>query len=147
MDYRVFIGEHMDEETKKQLKCSWHVTLLNVYFIWYAFIVYQYFQMNLLIWVNATFMALLIGFALNANARMNNRRVDWATQVRFYLFPFCVSSYSALAKGGDFFFIFPYDFQQSLLGLGIAVGGALGCTWLLNLYRYATYKKTHAALE
>ena len=91
-------------------------TILWCYLIWYFAIVSQYFDPAPNLWLSSVGIAILIGFALNLAAAQKNQRLDRWVIIRLYVFPFCVSSYSALIKGKGFFLLFPTDSKPLLIG-------------------------------
>ena len=95
------------ENTKLVLWC---------YLVWYISIVTRYFDPSPTLWLSSIGIAAFIGFALNLAARQGNSPPDRWVVFRLYLFPFCVSSYSALIKGKVFFLLFPRDLPSLLTG-------------------------------
>ena len=91
-------------------------TILWCYLIWYFAIISQYFDATLDLWLSSVGIAVIIGFALNLAAAQKNQRLCPWIRIRLYIFPFCVSSYSALIKGNGFFLLFPTDLKPLLLG-------------------------------
>lgn len=89
--------------------------VLWCYLAWYVYIVVSNFDASVQLWATAFAMSGIVGFALYLNAiDKGNERINlgrWQT-ARFFLIPFCVSSYSAIAKVNDFVFVFPRSFTQ-----------------------------------
>lgn len=110
-----FVGHYLVqlETTKLILWC---------YLAWYVAIVARYFDPSPALWLSSLGIAGLIGYALNLAARQKDRAPDRWVVFRLYLFPFCVSSYSALIKGRGFFLLFPGDATSLFIGLGACVG-------------------------
>lgn len=81
--------------------------ILWCYLAWYLAIVVRYFEPSPALWTSSLGISALIGFALNLAARSKGAAPDRWVVFRLYLFPFCVSSYSALIKGKSFFLLFP----------------------------------------
>jgi hypothetical protein len=96
------------EATKKILWC---------YLIWYLAIVSQYLELNLGLWMSSIGISVLIGFALNLAARQKGQSPDKWVVFRLYIFPFCVSSYSALIKDKGFFLLFPTSLTPLFFGI------------------------------
>jgi hypothetical protein len=98
------------------------------YFIWYVVVLVRYFDPNPRLWLTALGLSVIIGSALLINTTASgSRRVhleSWPA-VRLYLFPFCVSSFSSLVKGRDFFLVFSPRLIDLLLALGLC-----GLFWL-----------------
>lgn len=95
--------------------------VLWCYLVWYLAIVVQYFDPTIDLWLSSVGIAILIGFALNLAAAQKGQMPDRWVIFRLYLFPFCVSSYSALIKGKGFFLLFPTE----LRALAIAAAACL----------------------
>jgi len=104
------------EVTKKVLWC---------YLAWYLAIVACHFDPDPGLWMSSLGIAVLIGFALNLATRQRGVATDRWVVFRLYLFPFCVSSYSALIKGKGFILLFPRDLSD-LMGGAAACLGVLG---------------------
>lgn len=92
------------------------------YFCWYVAIVSQYFDSTPGLWLSSVGIAFLIGFALNIAARQKGQKPDRRIVFRLYLFPFCVSSYSALIKGKGFILLFPTETKPLLIAIGTCCG-------------------------
>lgn len=90
--------------------------ILWCYLAWYISIAARYFDPSPTLWLSSIGIAAFIGFALNLAARQGNAIPDRWVVFRLYLFPFCVSSYSALIKGKGFFLLFPRDLPGLLTG-------------------------------
>ena len=95
--------------------------ILWCYFTWYLVVLVRYFDPDRRIWATSFGLCAIIGFALYVNAtRSGPQRVHvgfWPT-VRMFMMPLCVSSFSALVKGHNFFLIF----SPNPLEIGVAVG-------------------------
>ena len=109
----------MDDSWRESCRQHWKSLTLTFYFIWYVYIVVIHFDSTFEIWSNALVIALVVGVALNANAGHSDHRDNWAKTARFFVIPFCVSSYAALIKDAGFFFIFPTDVMEVITGLAI----------------------------
>lgn len=92
------------------------------YLCWYIAIVCQYFDATPGLWLSSVGIALLIGFALNLAAKQKNQKPSKRMVFRLYLFPFCVSSYSALIKGKGFILLFPTEAKPLLIATGTCCG-------------------------
>lgn len=83
--------------------------ILWFYLIWYMVVVVRYFDRSVKLWSTSLGLSVIIGTALVINANSSgsdSRRLDpWPT-FRFFLTPFCVSSFAALVKGKGFFLVF-----------------------------------------
>jgi hypothetical protein len=95
--------------------------ILWCYFIWYLVVLVRYFDPDRRIWATSFGLCAIVGFALYVNAtRSGPQRVHvgfWPT-VRMFMMPLCVSSFSALVKGHNFFLIF----SPNPLEIGAAAG-------------------------
>ncbi|MDP4624552.1 MAG: hypothetical protein NWT08_05365 [Akkermansiaceae bacterium] len=89
--------------------------ILWCYLVWYVAIICQYFDQNLNLWLSSLGIAALIGFALNLASRQGDQAPERWVIFRLYLFPFCVSSYSALIKGKGFFLLFPPELKPMII--------------------------------
>jgi len=101
--------------------------ILWCYFIWYLVVLVRYFDPNWRIWLTSVALSGIIGVALLINTTRTGRsRVEQEPWPIFRLFvtPFCVSSFSALVKGKNFWLIFSP--RQSDLLLGVALIAAFG---------------------
>src|SRR5580658_11128446 len=80
--------------------------ILWCYFIWYLVVLVRYFEPSPSLWITSLGLAGIIGTALIINAGSSGSspaRLDFWPAFRFYLTPFCVSSFAALVKGKGFF--------------------------------------------
>ncbi len=105
--------------------------VLWCYLVWYVAIVIQYFDRSINLWLSSMGISALIGFALNLAASQKGRVPDRWVIFRLYLFPFCVSSYSALIKGKGFFLLFPTEPKPLLAGVASCFV-FLGFVWLIK---------------
>lgn len=91
------------------------------YFLWYLVFASLYFDPDSKVWLTSLGLALIVGFALYTNAKTttsgNHQLETWQT-FRFFLTPFCVSSFSALVKGRDFILVFSPKLQDNLIAAG-----------------------------
>ena len=93
----------------------------------------RYFDPNPRLWVNALGLSLIIGTGLylsTAYAGPTRRELGFWPVARFYLMPFCCSSFSSLIKGRGFVLIFDPDFWANLFALGLC---AAFCTLVVSL--------------
>jgi hypothetical protein len=107
--------------------------VLWCYLAWYAAISACYFDSSPVIWLSAIGMSAVIGIALIFATKVPGQAMDRWTMFRLFLFPFCVSSYSALIKGKGFFLIFPTEPRPLLTGLSACAAMLLfqaACRWL-----------------
>lgn len=92
------------------------------YFLWYVVFACLYFDPDPKLWLTSLGLSLIVGYALYTNAkatsRGNNQLEPWQA-FRFFLTPFCVSSFSALVKGRDFMLVFSPHLQDNLIALGV----------------------------
>ncbi len=102
--------------------------VLWCYLAWYVVIIAFYFDPSPVIWLTALGMSALIGIALIFATKVPEQAMDRWTMFRLFLFPFCVSSYSAQIKGKGFVLIFPTQPRPLL-------GGAVACVALVIFQR------------
>ena len=95
--------------------------VLWCYLAWYASIVPFYFDPSPVIWLSAVGISALIGIALIFATKVPGLPMDGWTKFRLFLFPFCVSSYSALIKGRGFVLLFPTETRPLLTAMGACV--------------------------
>jgi len=102
--------------------------ILWCYFIWWAVVAVQYFDPSPRVWLTALGLSVIVGIALTLNAKSGmpgTRLQPWPT-LRFFITPFCVSSFAALVKDRGFFLIFSPRREEMLAAAGMcAVLGAL----------------------
>jgi hypothetical protein len=83
--------------------------------------VVRYFDASPRLWLSSVGISGIIGTALylsTARAGTVALRLGAWPVFRFYLMPFCVSSFAALIKGRQFFLVFHPDLQSNALMLG-----------------------------
>lgn len=100
--------------------------ILWCYFIWYLTIMSIYFEASLKLWASSLGISFIIGFALILSTNQDGVKQDIWVKIRLFLFPFCVSSYSATIKDYDFILLFP----SNLFHLSISI---VNCLLLLLL--------------
>lgn len=91
--------------------------ILWCYLIWYLVITTIYFEPSFKLWASSLGISLIIGFALILSTSQLGTKQDIWIKIRLFLFPFCVSSYSATIKDYDFYLLFP----ANLLHLFISI--------------------------
>jgi len=91
--------------------------VLWCYLAWYLTIVPFYFDPSPVIWLSAVGISALIGIALIFATKVPGQPMDGWTRFRLFLFPFCVSSYSALIKGRGFILLFPTEAGPLIAGV------------------------------
>lgn len=89
------------------LKMKTPKIVLWCYLIWYFSVISIYFEPSLKLWASSLGISLIIGFALILSTKQQGVNQDIWIKIRLFLFPFCVSSYSATIKGQDFILLFP----------------------------------------
>jgi len=95
--------------------------LLWCYLIWYAFAVTRYFDPAPALWASSLGLSLIIGTGLYVSTAYAGRartHVGFWPVFRFYLMPFCVSSFAALIKGHGFVLIFHPNLADNVMALG-----------------------------
>ncbi|MBV8880016.1 MAG: hypothetical protein JO332_08640, partial [Planctomycetaceae bacterium] len=94
--------------------------VLWCYFIWWAVVAVRYFDPNPRIWLTSLGLSVIIGLALVINARSGTqaaRLQPWPV-VRFFMTPFCVSSFAALVKDRGFVLIFSPRWEELAAAAG-----------------------------
>jgi hypothetical protein len=100
-------------------------TLLWCYFCWYAFAVTRYFDPSPALWGSSLGLSAIIGTGLyvsTAYAERTRRVLGFWPVFRFYLMPFCVSSFAALIKGHGFVLIFHPNVADNLTAFALCAG-------------------------
>jgi hypothetical protein len=99
------------------------------YLVWYLFVLARYFDGNPRLWLSSLGISGIIGTALYlSTARAGRARVRlerWQI-ARFYLMPFCVSSFAALIKGRGFVLVFHPSARDNLLAASACALFVLG---------------------
>lgn len=93
-------------------------------FIWYAVLMGRHASLVPGAWVNAAGIALVVGLMLTANAIPAGgtwRQLDRWSLRRFFLIPFCVSSFSVVMRDTGLVVIFPRNLADNLIA-SAAVG-------------------------
>lgn len=91
--------------------------ILWCYLIWYLVIISIYFEPSLKLWASSIGISCIIGFALILSTAQKGNKQDVWIKIRLFLFPFCVSSYSATIKDYDFFLLFPVNLSDLLISI------------------------------
>jgi hypothetical protein len=110
--------------------------ILWSYLIWYAVVVYFYFDPSLRVWLNSLGISAVIGFALKLSVASSANLDKWQT-FRLFAMPFCVSSFSALIKDKGFYLIVPPKLDEVL----VAIGGCLSFVVLVIMIKVISSKK------
>jgi hypothetical protein len=108
--------------------------VLWVYLIWYMVVAVRYFDPNPRLWLTSVGLSLFVGTALCINARTSAHGAVKLSQwqaFRFFLIPFCVSSFSALVKDRGFTLIFSDKIEDLIAGGASCVVFAL-VVWLVK---------------
>lgn len=98
--------------------------VLWCYFIWWIVVAVRYFDPNPRIWMTSFGLSIIIGVALTLNAMSGSngtRPQPWPI-FRFFLTPFCVSSFASLVKDRGFILIFSPRWQEMAVAAGVCVG-------------------------
>ena len=107
--------------------------ILWCYFIWYAVVLWRYFDPGPRLWLTSPGLGLIIGTALFiSTARAGAARVQlepWQI-IRLFVMPFCVSGFSALVKGRGFVLVFSPNPREILAALGRCGLLCLTVAWL-----------------
>jgi hypothetical protein len=96
--------------------------VLWCYFIWWAVVLVRYFDRSPRLWLTSLGLSVIIGLALVINATASGtsrlRLEPWPT-FRFFVIPFCVSSFAALVKGQGFVLILSPRWEETGAALGL----------------------------
>lgn len=95
--------------------------ILWCYLIWYLTIITIYFEPSLKLWASSVGISFIIGFALILSTSQQGTKQGIWIKIRLFLFPFCVSSYSATIKDYDFILLFPSNLFHLLITVGNCV--------------------------
>ena len=110
--------------------------ILWCYLIWYVYFVSRYFVPDLDLWQRSLGIALLVGFVLNINAFCSIRGIlnapKKAAVFRFFIIPFCVSSFPVVIKDKGFFLFLSPSLKENLTALTLCVI-FLSIAWLSKL--------------
>ncbi len=96
--------------------------ILWCYFIWYLVVLVRYFDSSPRLWLTSLGLSLIIGFALfvsTTTAGEKKLKLERWQVIRLFMMPFCVSSFSALVKGKEFYLIFSPDLDEILIAVGL----------------------------
>ena len=111
--------------------------ILWCYAIWYVEVLVHYFDPAPRIWLTSLGLSLIIGCALLLSTRAASPGASqnrWGV-FRLFLMPFCVSSFSALVKGRNFFLIFSPRPAETLTAAALCLAF---CATVALLKRYHT---------
>ncbi len=89
--------------------------VLWCYLIWYLSIIIIYFESSVKLWASSIGISCIIGLALLLSTSQKGVKQDRWIKIRLFLFPFCVSSYSATIKDQDFILLFPSNFFHLII--------------------------------
>ncbi|MBL7225026.1 MAG: hypothetical protein ISS59_02730 [Desulfobacteraceae bacterium] len=110
--------------------------ILWCYLIWYLYFGLEYFESDLELWRRSLGIALLVGLALNINAFCSFKGIINASNkwqiLRFFVIPFCVSSFPVLIKDKGFLLFFSPSLKENLIALSLCML-FLSLTWISKL--------------
>ena len=94
------------------------VKILWCYFLWYFYFLIKYFDIDPNLWSCSFGISLLVGFVLNINSYDSLKDFlkledKWKIS-RFFIIPFCVSSFPAIIKGKGFILFFSPHLIENL---------------------------------
>ncbi len=90
-------------------------------FLWYVAIMARHATASPVLWLNSAGIAAVIGVILAANAIPPGRKwreLGFWPLARFFLIPFCVSSFSAVMNRVGLVLIFPHNVADNLVAAG-----------------------------
>jgi len=109
--------------------------ILWCYLIWYLVIIFLYFEPSLKLWASSLGISCIIGFALILSTAQKGNKQDVWIKIRLFLFPFCVSSYSATIKDYDFILLFPVNKSDLLISFSSCLAFLLLVYCVKRFYR------------
>ena len=93
--------------------------VLWCYAIWYIYFVSKYFVPDLELWLRSLGIGLLVGFVLNINAFCSIRGILGAPNkgaiLRFFIIPFCVSSFPVVIMDKGFTLFFSPSLKENII--------------------------------
>ena len=107
--------------------------VLWCYLIWYLYALVRYFDASAALWLSSLGISAIIGTALYLSTARAGRvpvRLDRWQIARFYLMPFCVSSFAALIKGHGFVLVFHPSLRDNVIAAGACALFIAACAWL-----------------
>lgn len=93
-------------------------------FLWYVAIMARHATSSPAVWLNSAGIAAVISVILAANAipvGRNWQDLGFWPLARFFLIPFCVSSFSAVMNKAELVLIFPRNLADNLVAAGAVV--------------------------
>lgn len=112
--------------------------VLWCYLLWYLYVLFRYFDASAALWLSSLGISGIIGTALylsTARAGKTPVRLDRWQIARFYLMPFCVSSFAALIKGHGFFLVFHPSLRDNVIAATACALFVAGCAGLRLVLR------------
>ena len=107
--------------------------ILWCYLIWYVYFVSKYFVLDFDLWLRSLGIGLLVGFVLNLNAFGSFEGIlrvkDKGQVLRFFVIPFCVSSFPVLIKDKGFLLFLSPSVNENLFALTLCIIFLLS-TWI-----------------
>jgi hypothetical protein len=105
--------------------------ILWCYLLWYLFFAGRYFDASRTLWLTSLGVSAIVGIALLISTRSGGTgRLGFWPTARLFLMPFCVSSFSALVKGHNFFLVFSPRPTEDYLALGLC---AAFCAFVMGV--------------
>jgi hypothetical protein len=112
--------------------------VLWCYLVWYLYTLIRYFDASVTLWLSSLGISAIIGTALylsTARAGKVPVRLDRWQIARFYLMPFCVSSFAALIKGHGSFLVFHPSLRDNAIAATACALFIAGCAGLRRVLR------------
>lgn len=91
--------------------------VLWCYLIWYLVMAVAHFDASARLWLTALGISAIIGVALYLSFSTPGHRPDRWHVLRLFLIPFCVASFSALAKDQGFILVFSPQIAEDAIAL------------------------------
>lgn len=110
--------------------------ILWCYLIWYVSIITIYFEPSVKLWASSVGISCIIGLALLLSTSQQGVKQNIWIKIRLFLFPFCVSSYSATIKDQDFILLFPSNINHLITALFLCLIFVFMVGLLKKFYKY-----------
>lgn len=115
--------------------------ILWCFLIWYVVMIVLHFETSPRLWLNALGMSMIIGSVLRLSLPHDGTAAGIFWRVfRFYVIPFCVSSFSALVRDDGFYAIFSPVLRDNLVG----TAGCLSFVGWITLARMLEGNRAYA---
>ena len=101
------------------------IKILWCYLLWYLYFIIKYFDIDPYLWGCSLGISILVGFALNINSYDSIGDIlkleDKWKILRFFIVPFCVSSFPAIIKGKGFLLFFSPKISENFYAILLCI--------------------------